>query len=192
MELLARICNLRLNPDVARPLARFMSRLSRPYDKTFQTQTLGANLQFGSKPGCGATLGTTFVQIFQTLCPDFPDSNSWRETAFLVVIRRRRDPWHYSCPDFPDLMTILFRLKLLSRISIFGSKSGSGASLGAIHSRLYRPYDKTFKVQTLATMHFGSKRRCGATPGATHVQNFQTLSQDFPDSNSRRECAFWV
>ena len=39
-----------------------MSRLSRPYVKAFQTQTLGATTQFGSKSGCGAT----YVQPFQT------------------------------------------------------------------------------------------------------------------------------
>ena len=117
LEVLARICNLSLNPDAARPVGLFMPRRSRPYDKTFNTQTLGANVQFGSKSGCsatlarlmsrlsrayvqtfqthtvgenlqfgtksgcGATLGATHVQTFQTLCPDFPDSNSWRESA---------------------------------------------------------------------------------------------------------------
>ena len=81
LKLLARICNLGLNPDAARPLARLMSRLSRPYVQTFQTQTVGENLQFGTKSGCGATLGATHVQTFQTLYPDFPDSNSWRESA---------------------------------------------------------------------------------------------------------------
>ena len=117
LELLARICNLSLNPDAARPVGRFMSRLSRLYDVTFNTQTFGANVQFGSKSGCsatlarlistlfrsyvqtfpfqtlganlqfvskfgcGATLGATHVQTFQTLCPDFPDSNCWRKSA---------------------------------------------------------------------------------------------------------------
>ena len=63
----ARLCNLDLNPDAAQPLARLMSRLSRPYVQNSQIQTLGANLQFGSKSGCGATLGAIFVQTFQTL-----------------------------------------------------------------------------------------------------------------------------
>ena len=121
LKLSARLCNLGLNPDAARLLTRFLSRLSRSYDKTFQTQalganlhflglkleaaqplarlmsrlsrpyvqtfptqTLGANLQIGSKSGCGATLGATFSQIFQTLCPDFPDSNSQRDFAIWV------------------------------------------------------------------------------------------------------------
>ena len=73
LELSARLCNLGLNPDAARPLARFMSRFSRPYVQTFQNQTLAANMQFGSKSGWGATLGATLVQNLQTLCPDFPD-----------------------------------------------------------------------------------------------------------------------
>ena len=64
----ARLCNLDLNPDAAQPLARLMPRLPRPYVQTFQTETLGA----------------THVQTFQTLCPDFPDSNSWRESAIWV------------------------------------------------------------------------------------------------------------
>ena len=66
LKLSARLRNLGLNPDAARPLARLTSRLSRLYVKTFQTQTLGATVQFGSKSGCGATLGATHVQNFQT------------------------------------------------------------------------------------------------------------------------------
>ena len=81
LKLSARLCNLGLNPIAARPLARFLSRLSRTdVQTTFQTRAVGANLQFGSKSGCGATLGATHVQTFQTLCPDFPDSNCWRES----------------------------------------------------------------------------------------------------------------
>ena len=83
-KLSERLCNLGLKLEAAQPLARLMSRLSRPYVQTFPTQTLGANLQIGSKLGCGATLGATFSQIFQTLCPDFPDSNSRRDFAFWV------------------------------------------------------------------------------------------------------------
>ena len=64
---LSRLCTLGLNADAAQPLARLMSRISRPYLKTFQTQTLGANVHFGSKCGCGATLGATHVQTLQTL-----------------------------------------------------------------------------------------------------------------------------
>ena len=67
LKLSARLCNLGLNPDAVRPLARLMSRLSRPYVQTFQTQTVGATLQFGSKSGCSATLGATHVQTFQTV-----------------------------------------------------------------------------------------------------------------------------
>ena len=34
--------------------------------------------------GCGATFGATNVQTFQTLCPDFPDSNFRRDYAIWV------------------------------------------------------------------------------------------------------------
>ena len=120
LKLSARLCNLGLNPDAARPLVRLMSRIFRPYVQTFQTQTLGATTQFGSKP----------------------------EAA-----------------------------RPLARLT----------------SRLSRLYVKTFQTQTLgATVQFGSKSGCGATLGATHVQNFQTLCPDIPDSNSRRDCAIWV
>ena len=117
LEHSAQICNLGLSLDAARHVGRFMSRLSRLYDVTFNTQTFGANVQFGSKSGCsatlsrlistlsrsyvqtfpfqtlganlqfvsksgcGATLGATHVQFFQTLCPDFADSNCWRKSA---------------------------------------------------------------------------------------------------------------
>ena len=119
LKLLARICNLSLNPDAARPVGRFMSRLPRLYDVTFNTQTLGANVQFGSKSGCSATLA-----------------------------------------------------RLISTLS--------------------RSYVQTFPTRTLgAILQFGSKSGCGATLGATHVQTFQTLGTDFPDSNCWRESAIW-
>ena len=84
LKLSARLCNLSVNPNAARPLARFLSRLSRTFMQTFQTRIVGANLQFGSKSGCGATLGATHVQTFQSLCPDFPDANCWRKSAVWV------------------------------------------------------------------------------------------------------------
>ena len=69
----------------------------------------------------------------------------------------------------------------------FGSKSGCGATLARLTSRLSRPYVLTFQTQTLGTtMQFGSKSGCNATLRATHVQTFQILCPDFPDSNSRR------
>ena len=67
LKLSERLCNLGLNPDAVRPLTRLMSKLDRWYTQTFQTQTLGATMQFGSKSGCGAT----HVQKLQTICPDF-------------------------------------------------------------------------------------------------------------------------
>ena len=65
LEPLARICSWGLNPDAGRPVGRFMSRLSRPYDKTFNTQTLGVNVQFGSKSGCSATLVRFLSKLFR-------------------------------------------------------------------------------------------------------------------------------
>ena len=97
-----------------------MSRLSRPHIQTFQTQTFGATMQFGFKSGCGATLDATHVQTFQTLYPDFPDSIVRRDYAILVSIRMRRDPWRDSCPDFPDLISRLSRLKLSARLYNLG------------------------------------------------------------------------
>ena len=47
----------------------------------FQTQTLGATMQLGSESRCSATLDATHVPTFQTLCRDFPDSNSRRDSA---------------------------------------------------------------------------------------------------------------
>ena len=66
----ARLCNLDLIPDAAQPLARLMPRLPRPYVQTFQTETIGANLQFGSKSGYSANIGAIHVQTFQTLGAD--------------------------------------------------------------------------------------------------------------------------
>ena len=83
-------CNLVLNPEAGRSLARLRSRLSRIYVQIFQTPTLSVTLHFWSKSGCGATLGATHVQVFQTLCPDFPDSNSRRDSATLGLNQRGR------------------------------------------------------------------------------------------------------
>ena len=90
LKLSARLCNLGLNPEAARPLARLMSRLSRLSVQTLQTEILGANMQFGSKSGCGATLGATHVQTFQTLCPD---SNSRRDYPIWISIPRDYPIW---------------------------------------------------------------------------------------------------
>ena len=146
--------DLGLNPNAARPVARFMSRLSRPYDKTFKIQTLRATMTFGSKSRCGATLGATHVQIFQTICPDFPDSNTRRYSALWVIIWMRRD----SCPVFPDLMSRLSRLKHSARLSHLGLNPDATQPLARFISRLSRPYDKVFKTQALvATMQLWSK-----------------------------------
>ena len=73
-----------LNQDAARSIAPLMSRHSRPFVQTFQTQTLGAIIQFSFKSECGATLGATHFQTFQTVYPDFPDSNSRRDSTIWV------------------------------------------------------------------------------------------------------------
>ena len=184
LKLSALLCNLGLNPDAARPLARLMSRLSRPYVQTFHTQTLGATMQFGSKSGYGATLGATNVQTFQFL---WPDSNFRRDYAVWVWIEMRRDPWRDSCPDFPDLMSRLSILKPSARLCSLGLNPDAARPLARLMSRLYSYYVQT---QTFgATMQFGSKSGCGVTLGATHVQTLRTLCPDFPDSNSRRDYA---
>ena len=111
---------------------------------------------FGSKSGCGATLGVIHFGIFQTLCPDFPDPNS-RTTMKLGLNQYGERPL----------------TQLMSR-----------------HSRSFVP---TFQTQTLgATLHFKSKSGCGAARGAIHVQTFETLCSDIPDSISWRGSAIWV
>ena len=189
----ARLCNLGLNPDAARPLARFMSRLSRPYVHTFQTQTLAATMQFEFKFGCGATLGMNQIQTFQTLSPDFPDSICRRDYAIWVQFRIRRSPWHDSILDFPDLKFRLSRLKFSARLCNLGLNPDAARPLARFMSRLSRPYVHTFQTQTLAaTMQFEFKFGCGATLGMNQIQTFQTLSPDFPDSICRRDYAIWV
>ena len=110
LSLSARLCNLELNPNAARTLARLVSRLSRPYVHTFQTPTLGLTLHSGSKSGCSAILGATHVQTFQTFCPVFPDPNSRRDSAVLVLKSRCGailgatlvHTFQTLCPDFPE------------------------------------------------------------------------------------------
>ena len=75
----------------SRPMSRLsrpnfgMSRLSWPTTRLMyrfsRLKLLGATMQFGSKSGCGATLGATHVQI---VCSDFPVSNSRRDYAIWV------------------------------------------------------------------------------------------------------------
>ena len=67
LKLPERLCNLDVNPDAAPPFTRLMCRHSIPYVQNFQTQTLGATLQFGSESECGAALGAIHVQTFQTV-----------------------------------------------------------------------------------------------------------------------------
>ena len=150
LKLSARLCNLGLNPDAARPLTRFLSRLSRSYDKTFQNQALGANLHF---------LGLKLE-------------------AEQPLVR---------------LMSRHSRLKLLARICKLGLNQDAALPLARLLARFSRLYVQTFQTQTLgAILQFGSKSRCGATIGVTHVQTFQTLCLDFADSNARRDSAIWI
>ena len=97
----ARLCNLGLNPDAARPLARLISRLSSPYVQTFQTQTLGATaiwVSIGKRRGHGG-YGATFATKERLSRPrrDFPDQGgdgatfqTKAETELLSRPRRKR------------------------------------------------------------------------------------------------------
>ena len=115
-----------------------------------------------------------------------PGSNSRNDSAIWVYIRIRLVPWHDSCPDFPDLVSRLSRLKLSARLCILGLNPDAARPLVRLMSRHSRPYVQTFQTQTLgATLQFGSKSGYIATIGAFHVQTSQTLCPDFPDSNSR-------
>ena len=150
-------------------------------------------MPFGSNSRCGATLGVTHVQTFQTFCQDLPDSNSRRHYAIWVYFRMRRDPWSNSCPDIPDIFSRPSRLKFSARLCNLGLNPDAARSLERLMSRHFRHFVKTFQTQILgATMPFGSNSGCGATLGATHVQTFQTFFPDLPDSNSRRDSAIWV
>ena len=122
-----------------------MSRFSRPYVQTFQTQTLGATLPFGFKSRCGTTLGAINFEIFQTLCPNFPDSNSWRDSAIWVQNRMRRDPWSESCPDIPDILSIPSRLKFSARLCNLGLNPDAARPVARFKSRLSRPYEQDFQ-----------------------------------------------
>ena len=173
LELLARICNLSLNPDAARPVGRFMSRLSRPYDKTFNTQTLGANVQFGSKSGCSATLARLMSRLSRSYVQTFPLEHSAQICNLGLNLDAAR-PLADFCPDFSDLMTRLSGLKLSARLCNLGLNPEAARPLARFLSRLLRPFDKTFKVETLgATLQFGSKSECGATLGTILVQTVQ-------------------
>ena len=102
LKLPARLGSLGLNPDAARPLARLMSRLSRPDVQTFQTQTLGATMQFGSKSGCGATLGATHVQTFQTQTPGATRQFGSKSGCGATIGATHIQTFQTWCPDFPD------------------------------------------------------------------------------------------
>ena len=154
-----------------------MSRLSRPYDKTFKTQTLGAIMQLGSQTRSDATLGATLVQIFQTLSR----LSRLRLSARLCNLGLNPDaarPLARVIPDFLDLMTRLSMFKLSARLCNLRPNPDAAQLM----HRLSRPSVQTFQTQTLGTnLQFGSKAGCGTTLGATLVQIFQTLCPDFPD-----------
>ena len=104
---LARLCNLGLNPDAAQPLARLLFRLSTPYIQTFQTQTIGAKLQFGSKSGCGATLGSLHFRLSRPYDRTFKVQTLGATMQFASKpgCSATLDVTHAPdlCPDFPDL-----------------------------------------------------------------------------------------
>ena len=128
LKLSARLCNLGLNQDTSRPLARFMSRLPRLYVQTFQTQTLGETRQFGLNPNGARTLARliarhsrSFVQIFQfqTLGAIMQFGSKPRCDATLGTTQVQ---------TFPS--------RTLGANLQFASKSGCGASLGQIFQTL--------------------------------------------------------
>ena len=116
-------------------------------------------------------------------CPHFPDLKSrlsrLEHSARVCNLGLNLDaarPLADFCPDFLDLMTRLSGLKLSARLCNLGLNPEAARPLARFLSRLFRPYDKTFMVETLgATLQFGSKSECGATLGTILVQTFQTL-----------------
>ena len=73
LKLSERLYNLGVNLDAAQPMARLMSKLNIPYVQTFQTQTLGATMQFGLNPDAAqplvrlmSKLNRPSIQTFQT------------------------------------------------------------------------------------------------------------------------------
>ena len=123
MNLSVRLCNLNSNPNAARALARLVSRLSKSYVHTFQTQTLGLTLHFGSKSGCSALLGATHVQTFQTFCPDFPDSNSRRDSSLFGLSPYAAQYLARLLSTLSRLYVQTFQKETLGAIMQFGCKS---------------------------------------------------------------------
>ena len=84
-KFLARLCNLSLNPDAVGPLAQLMSRLSRPYVQTFQTQNsrrdyaIWVQIRMGRDPW-------PHLLSRHIFCPDFPDSNSRRDCSLVIYV----------------------------------------------------------------------------------------------------------
>ena len=54
-----------------RPMARLMSRLSRPYVQTFPTQILGATMQFGLNPDAVRPLARLMSRLFRFYAQTF-------------------------------------------------------------------------------------------------------------------------
>ena len=129
-KLSPRLCNLGPNPDAA----QIMYRLSRP---SVQTQTLGTNLQFGSKSGYSANIGAIHVQTFQTLCPDFPNSNCWRDSALGLNPDGTR-PLARLWSKFFSPYVQPFQTEYLGRIMQFEFKLGCGAALGAARFQIFQ------------------------------------------------------
>ena len=113
LKLSARLCNLGLYPKAA-----------------FNTQTLGANVQFGSKSGCSPTLARLISTLFRSYVQTFPTrtlganlqfgSKSGCGATLGGFLSRLFRPYDKT-----------FRVETLGATLQFGFKSGSGATLGA-------------------------------------------------------------
>ena len=112
-------------------------------------------------------------------CPDFPDLMTRLSTLKLLARLCKlgpnpdaAQPWRDSFPHFPDLMSRLSRLEPSAQICNLSLNLDAARPLARFLSRFFRPYDKTFKVETLgANMPFVSKSGWGAT-NPTYLQTF--------------------
>ena len=135
--------------------------------QSFQTQTLGATMQFGSKSECGAILGATHVQTLRVAPHPDLDPNC-------IVALRVSKVWTWVAPWAAKIWTYQ---KMVAIVWTWVAK---------VWTWVERVWTQTFKthVQTYATKFWYVQTF--AAHGATHVHTFQILSPEFRELWSRR------
>ena len=139
-----------------------LSRLSR-----LNVQSYASKLWYVQTSATLVQLFATWVQIIQTLHPDFPDSNFQLDYAFCVWIRNR-------CDTLRDFMSRLSILKLLARLFYAGLDPDAVRHTARLYNQIFRT--ETLRA-TFATKAEMSKLKKTAPRGRGGYGDMARLSR---------------